>query len=409
MVSMANRPDNKPNRHLFWVYTESLQKNLDSSTWIEATREIRNMGWTVTLVGVGDEGETTVRGVPVYNIPKPPVYFIRQAIFHVNVFRLLWPQFGSVDYLLFHQMSAPWMFLFRLTTLFRSRRPLLVMDTRTLPMADTKKGGLKDTVRERFYQLINRTAHLWVDGQLAITERIAQSIPIPPKNLWGIWPSGVKVEPLAAIRSQRRWPQSDEPIVLVYIGTLSHERRIDVFAKAVIRANELGMPFVFLMVGDGTARAELELLAAESGGVVRYGPPVPHEQVPQVLAQGHIGVLPFPDEEKFRVSSFIKLFEYLAAGLPMLATRIVAHTDVIGDAPYAFWAEDATVESFVEALKIAYSQREHFARLGDGAAAESINWTWQAAARKLVHGLEAKTYTKPLPQTVSFPLSDTSN
>ena len=40
----------------------------------------------------------------------------------------------------------------------------------------------------------------------------------------------------------------------------------------------------------------------------------PHDQIPEVLARAHVGVLPFPDEEKFRVSSPIKLFEYMAAG-----------------------------------------------------------------------------------------------
>jgi glycosyltransferase involved in cell wall biosynthesis len=394
-------------KHLFWIYTESFEKTFDSSTWLEPTRELRDAGWKVTLIGVGVAGKTTVRDVPVYNVPKPPIYLIRQAIFHLRVFRVLWSELKIVDYVMFHQMSAPWVLLFRLLMIFRSRRPMFVMDTRTLPMDAASKRRLKDTVRAGFYRFINKTAHYWVDGQLAITERIAQSIPIPPKNLWGIWPSGVSIKPLAAVRTQRRWPQNDEPVALIYIGTLHYERNIDLFARAVIQANALGMPFTFTMVGDGTARSELEQIAAESNGTVRYVPPIPHEQIPDYLAQAHIGVLPFPDEEKFRVSSPIKLFEYMAAGLPILATRIVCHTDVMGeDASYAFWSEDSTIGCFLDTLRMVHQQRGQLDSLGNAAAAESVHWTWQAAAEKIMRGLETRAYIKPRPEAVSFTFNE---
>jgi glycosyltransferase involved in cell wall biosynthesis len=395
-------------RHLFWIYTESFEKTLDSSTWLETTREIREAGWKVTLVGVGVKGETTVRGVPVYNIPKPSIYFLRQAVFHFRVFRHLWSRFNTVDYLLFHQMSAPWVLLLRLLTTFRAHRPLFVMDTRTLPMDVPGKRRVRDTIRATFYRFINRTAHLWVDGQLAITERLAESIPVPPGNLWGVWPSGVKIEPYAAVRAQRHWPQQGEPIALIYIGTLHYERNVDLFARAVIQTNQQGRSFTFTMIGDGTARQELEQIAAESGGSVRYIPPIPHEQVPQHLAEAHMGVLPFPDEEKFRVSSPIKLFEYMAAGLPILATRIVCHTDVINEAvPYAFWAEDSTLECFMDVLKRIDQHRDRLAQFSAAAASEAVHWTWQAAAEKLRHGLETRAYTKLLLYTPSRNVNDT--
>ena len=42
----------------------------------------------------------------------------------------------------------------------------------------------------------------------------------------------------------------------------------------------------------------------------------------------------------FGVSSPIKLFEYLAAGLPILATRIDCHTNVVGNADCAVWLDE---------------------------------------------------------------------
>ena len=52
-----------------------------------------------------------------------------------------------------------------------------------------------------------------------------------------------------------------------------------------------------------------------------------------------LGRTTFPGEFDFPVSSPIKLFEYLAAGLPILATRIDCHTNVVGNADCAVWLD----------------------------------------------------------------------
>ncbi|PJF40388.1 MAG: hypothetical protein CUN54_05490 [Phototrophicales bacterium] len=384
---MAEKP------HIFWIYTENFVATLDAATWLETTREIRNMGWQVTLVGVGDEPEQTIGGVAVQHVAKPDVYLLRQVIFHARVLRMLYAQLGSVDYVLFHQMSAPWVLLFRilLLLLFVRKRPKFVMDTRTVPMERSDTRDIKSRLRIKFYHLMNRSAHYWVDGQLAITQRIAESLGIPAQQLWGVWPSGVTLAPFASASEQREWTT---PIELIYVGALHYERNVHVLTRAVLLAHAMGLPFRFTLVGDGSARADLQRIAAKSNGVIRYVEPVPHERIPEFLGRAHIGVLPFPDEEKYRVSSPIKLFEYMAAGMPILATRIVCHTDVVGDATYAFWAEESTVNAFVSALRQIHEQHEQLPELGKAAAAAATNWTWQASARKIIAGLERGTQSE---------------
>jgi glycosyltransferase involved in cell wall biosynthesis len=125
-------------------------------------------------------------------------------------------------------------------------------------------------------------------------------------------------------------------------------------------------------------------------------PPVPHSEVPGLLAQAHIGVLPFPDEEKFRVSSPIKLFEYMASGLVILATRIVCHTDVVGSGAYVVWAEDASIEGLLAALRSAWAQRDTLEQMGSRAADDAAAWTWYESARKLRVALEVGlSHTRP--------------
>jgi glycosyltransferase involved in cell wall biosynthesis len=148
------------------------------------------------------------------------------------------------------------------------------------------------------------------------------------------------------------------------------------------------MKFIFSIYGIGDEMADLEKFSAQSSAVIRVHEPVPHEEVWKVLAQAHIGVLPFPDETKFRVSSPIKLFEYMGAGLPVLVTRIVCHTDVIRDRNYAFWVETSDVDGFVEALRIVWKSRDSLQELGRHAAMAVQDWTWTASTKKMKAALE---------------------
>lgn len=375
--------------HLMWVYTGSPNESLDAATWLDTTAELRKLGWRVTLVVVGPAGLQSVRGVEVFGIPKSDTYLLRQFSFHLQFLRFLIAQWSSVDVVLFHSMSAPWVWpLWLARQMWRQQRPLLVMDTRTVPMAPPENETQRDRMRRHYHVLMEHLANHWADGRLAITPHMAGAVGIPPAKLWGVWPSGVNLDRLAAAGVARRWPVPGEPIHLVYIGVLHYERNLLTFSRAVEQANAEGMHFGFSMVGDGTQRAELEQFAAQTAGRVRVIPPVPHDQVGSVLAAAHVGVLPFPDEEKFRVSSPIKLFEYMAAGLPILATRITCHTDVIGAGSYVIWAEQGDVAGLLDALRQVWAQRAALSQLGKQATGAARDWTWQASARKLKDSLE---------------------
>jgi glycosyltransferase involved in cell wall biosynthesis len=77
------------------------------------------------------------------------------------------------------------------------------------------------------------------------------------------------------------------------------------------------------VVGDGPGRAVLEAVGADVIGAV------PHGEVPALLASASIGLAPFsPDAPNYL--SPLKLFEYLAAGLAVVAGSIAGVREVVG-------------------------------------------------------------------------------
>ena len=374
--------------HLVWVYTGDLATALDRVTWLETTAELRALGWQVTLVAVGEGGLKHIDGIEVLSFRQPRIYLLKQAIFHLRVLALLARQWRSLDLVLFHSMSAPWLLPLRwLRPLMAGRSPLLVMDTRTLPMTVPELEGVRLRLLRHFHNLMERFGNAMADGRLAITPAMSEAVAIPPGKLWGLWPSGVRPETMAVAREIRLWPARDETIEVIYIGSMSYERNLGAFCQAVVRAAARGLAIRLTLIGDGTERDDLARLAAQSKGCIRVLDPVPYREIPACLGRAHVGVLPFPDAEMFRVSSFIKLFEYLAAGMPVLATRIAAHTQVLGDCRCAFWAEHWDADGLLAGLCQLWEQRDTLAERGEAAAVRVGDWTWGATARKLSEAL----------------------
>jgi glycosyltransferase involved in cell wall biosynthesis len=396
---MKPAPQSQNAPHLMWVCPDSLNSVLCATQWVDTTRELRELGWQVTMVAAGPAGYHSIRGVEVLCIPKPQIYLLRQVIFHIGLLRLLASQWSTIDIILFHQMSAPWVLCLRLARRLMARqRPLFAMDTRDVNRACI---GIRDWVRQRFLEFTHWMANHFADGQTAITQRMAQLVSIPSRHLWGTWPSGVNPDRFAPAHQSRRWPLEGEPIHLIYIGDLSYDRNLAAVCQAVEQTNAKGMAFILSIIGEGTDRPPLESLARKSAGRIRILAPVPHEQVPAVLAQAHIGVtgLPSADDEIFQASSPLKLLEYMAAGLPILAPRNVCYTDVAGSGEYMFWADEPSVQGLMAALERVWGQRARLREIGAKAAAGAQAWTWREAAKKLKAALDYGIETSMLPAT----------
>jgi glycosyltransferase involved in cell wall biosynthesis len=384
-MSKTNRPP-----HLIWVSPNDLLTALDAATFLDTADEMRKLGWQVSLLCGVEQDTKQVRGIDVTPIPSPDIYFLGQHLFHQRAIRYIKRQSPPADVVLFHQVSGMWMLKLRpWRSLQQRNRPLVVLDTRSVYMPEkSSRKQVKGILRETYLKIITRLANHWTDGQTAITKRIARSIRIPAKNLWGCWPSGVTPQRFAPAAAARQWPTVTETVKLIYIGATDPERNVLALAQAVIQATEQDLHFHFTVIGAGAQHGQLKALAQQHPASLVVHDAVPHEDIPNWLAKAHIGALPFPDEEKFRVSSPIKLFEYMASGLPVMATRIVCHTDVMADSDYAFYADGANVPALVDCLKRISQHTESLPALGQQAMQDVHQWSWTAAARKLDKALK---------------------
>ena len=117
---------------------------------------------------------------------------------------------------------------------------------------------------------------------------------------------------------------------LMYVGAFGRANVLDdlLTAAKLLRTDLPNAQIV--MVGDGTERARLQERARAEGLTnVAFEKPVPKDKVPGLLARGDAVVALLEDSPLYRYGiSLNKLFDYMAAGKPVLFAGSVAHNYV---------------------------------------------------------------------------------
>ena len=167
------------------------------------------------------------------------------------------------------------------------------------------------------------------------------------------------------------------PPVAVFSGALRPWHGIETIAEAWALLD--GEAPRLRVIGDGPARDVVAAAGAEMLGAV------PHEQVPRLLGEADIGLAPYsPDAPAY--FSPLKLFEYLAAGLAIVAADIPGVRDVTGsEAAVLIPPGDApALAREVAALAADHAARE---RLGSAARALAAEHTWQRRGQRIIEAV----------------------
>ena len=114
-----------------------------------------------------------------------------------------------------------------------------------------------------------------------------------------------------------------EPFTIGFLGSLRPWHGLAGLIDATKLLVERGLPVRLAIVGKGPERPALEAQAERLGiaGRIAWTGSVPETAVPGELAGMDIAIAPYPALEGFYFSP-LKLFEYMAAGLPIVTTAV---------------------------------------------------------------------------------------
>jgi glycosyltransferase involved in cell wall biosynthesis len=202
-------------------------------------------------------------------------------------------------------------------------------------------------------------------------------------------PLGVNVELFTqpydsqAARAQLGLP--DTPVIM-FVGSFQMwhglDRLVESFAHVLQEFPEARL----LLVGDGPARPVVEQKIAKLGianGVNITGI-VPHARVPEMLAAADVVAVPYPHLSKELWFSPLKLYEYMAAGKAIVASRAGQIAEVVQNGHTGILVEPGNVDDFAQAIIQLLKDRAERKRLGRNARQQAIErHSWEQYVRRL--------------------------
>ncbi|MDO5661278.1 MAG: glycosyltransferase family 4 protein [Brachybacterium sp.] len=266
----------------------------------------------------------------------------------------------------------------RIPSILEVNAPLVDEQRRHRSLAD-EAGAISATVA----QLQGASLVSCVSGQVAAWALQHGAVP----DRLQVTPNGVntaRITPSPARSPRHPSPGHRAPVTVGFVGTLKPWHGTDVLVQALARTRG---DLTLEVCGTGPEQSALEELAADLrlGSRIRFHGAVPPEKVPGVLHRLDIACAPYPPGDHY--FSPLKVYEYLAAGLPVVASAIGAIPEILQHGRLGRLVPPGDVDALASALDALVADPAERALLGAaGREAAVTGHDWRIRCRELLQG-----------------------
>jgi len=184
------------------------------------------------------------------------------------------------------------------------------------------------------------------------------------------------------------FPKDPARVWCVFAGAFRSWHGVAHLTSALARLHAAGdHRFGAVLLGDGPERPAAERAARDVPGIFFTGA-IPHDQLPRYLAAADIGVAPFDAmrHRPLRLGFYwspLKVFEYMACGLPVVAPRLPRLTTLVEHGREG-WLYDPEAPRALDGALTALADAPTRQRLGAAARERAVrDFSWAAHCRAL--------------------------
>lgn len=201
-----------------------------------------------------------------------------------------------------------------------------------------------------------------------------------------VLPNGVDVDLFRrpATPSGAAWEPPPGGFVVTFLGSLKPWHGVETLLDAFQRLLAHRPDARLLIVGDGPERGLVDEAQASWGrGRIYFTDAVAHDQVPYWLSLADVGVAPYPQLESSYFSP-LKVVEYMAAGLPVVASSSGQLRDTVQHGKTGLLVEPGDPAVLAEALLELSANPETRRRMGRRARRRAFDrYSWDETARRI--------------------------
>jgi glycosyltransferase involved in cell wall biosynthesis len=295
---------------------------LDDRIFFKEAWSLRKVYGRVSILAVGHKREQRVGGVRVVVVKRHAfspwtmwrMYLAargeRAYLYHLHEPQLL--PLGLVLKILYHA---------KIIYDVHEHLPEMIRDFSARPKAVAAllaaSFSLVDKLLVRCADAVLVTTNLLVSRYTRISRRVVAIYNYPRTDLFA-----VDHLPPAALRRKYKSCR-----VVLYHGQIGKMRNVPLLIRATKLAAQKIRGLKLLLLGPVFGHAYrdqlLQLLRCErADGLVELLDPIPHYRVPDYIALSQVGLVILPPLSVFRKNIPIKLFEYMACGIPVVGSRL---------------------------------------------------------------------------------------
>lgn len=186
-------------------------------------------------------------------------------------------------------------------------------------------------------------------------------------------------------------PRCSDGKTIIHVGVNSEARGCTTIVETAKLVAQQVPEVKFLILGDFDPplyEEEIRRLIVTYGleQNVSLAGRIPYANVPRWLAQSDIGLIPWQGPDKFPTHVIpTKLFEYMGAGLPVVASDLPTIRRFMDGLDCGFLAEPANPEKFAGLIEYLLSHPAEAKRMGEnGRRAVEGRYHWETESEKLV-------------------------
>ncbi|WP_099237414.1 glycosyltransferase family 4 protein [Synechococcus sp. BDU 130192] len=349
----------------------------------EMIRAFQNQGATVTLFAarLGGEPPADLADLPVYCLPKVPKGDLasrEQGLFQQNqTLQNLLTQ--AAPYNLVYERYSLWSQA-GMTSARNWQIPGILEVNAPLIEEQATHRGLID--RDLALQ-VAATAFGKATALIAVSEGVKAYLQqwVPGDRLF-VLPNGVNPDRFSEVFK----PSAAKPFTVGFVGSLKPWHGLDCLIEAFAQLRQTVPEARLLIVGDGPQRQDLEAAIArhQLTAQVQWTGAVSPEAVPHWLGQMSIAVAPYPASEDFYFSP-LKVVEYMAAGLPVVASHIGQLPDIVDDGVTGILCPPGEVAALAQTLEHLWRSPQYREQLGLAARGFVLkHHTWDHIAAQIL-------------------------